>query len=158
VRQVAAFGCCFWFTRRVSARKSATSLEEGNAPVSANIGGSDRGGCNRTVSDSDRHRKSDPETLSRSCLLTPAVCFAGVASPPRRQSTHDGPYEEQPAEEEQAVRMPEEGLIEEYAQKGVNVAAMQIPAAAKDLSAAALGGTFLVCSCLYGAAKLCVCG
>jgi hypothetical protein len=54
--------------------------------------------------------------------------------------------------------MPEEGLIEEYAQKGVNVAAMQIPAAAKDLSAAALGGTFLVCSCLYGAAKLCVCG
>jgi len=85
--------------------------------------------------------------FSRSCLLTPAVYFAGVAGPPRRQSTHDGPYEEQPAEEEQAVRVPEEGPIEQYA-----------PAAAKDLSAAALGGTFLVCSCLYGAAKLCVCG
>jgi hypothetical protein len=46
------------------------------------------------------------------------------------------------AEEEQADE--EQALIEEYARKGSNVAAMQIPEAAKDLSASALGGTFLV--------------
>ena len=53
--------------------------------------------------------------------------------------------------------MPGEGLIEVYAQKGGNVAGLQIPAAAQDLSAAALGGTFLVCSpTRYGAGLLCV--
>ena len=58
-----------------------------------------------------------------------------------------------------AVTMPEEGLIEVYAQKGGNVAGLQIPAAAQDLSAAALGGTFLVCSPTHhGAGLLCVGG